>query len=64
MSKLKVGIMGAGKIAAIMADTIYKMKSAECVAVASRTMEKAMEFASIHHVTVPYGSYEERKSVV
>ncbi|MGN0130864.1 MAG: Gfo/Idh/MocA family protein [Lachnospiraceae bacterium] len=56
---MKVGILGAGRIAAIMADTISKMKTAECYAVASRSMEKAMEFASLHHVTKPFGSYEE-----
>jgi predicted dehydrogenase len=59
MAKLKVGILGAGRIAAVMADTIDKMRSAQCYGVASRTMEKAMEFASIHHVTKPFGSYEE-----
>lgn len=59
MAKLKVGILGAGRIAATMADTITKMKTAECYAVASRSMEKAMEFASLHHVTKPFGSYEE-----
>lgn len=59
MSKLKVGILGAGRIAAIMADTIAKMKTVECYAVSSRSMEKAMEFASLHHVTKPFGSYEE-----
>lgn len=59
MAKLKVGILGAGRIAAIMADTISKMKAVECYGVASRSMEKAMEFASLHNVTKPYGSYEE-----
>lgn len=59
MAKLKVGILGAGRIAAIMADTISKMKTAECYGVASRSMEKAMEFASLHNVTKPYGSYED-----
>lgn len=59
MAKFKVGILGAGKIAAVMADTIAKMRTAECVAVASRTMEKAMQFASLHNVTKPYGSYED-----
>ena len=50
MAKMKVGIIGAGKIAAIMADTISRMRGAEMYAVASRNMDKAMEFASIHHV--------------
>lgn len=62
MAKMKVGIIGAGKIAAIMADTISRMRGAEMYAVASRSMDKAMEFASIHHVTRPYGSYEDMLS--
>lgn len=62
MAKMKVGIIGAGKIAAIMADTISRMRGAEMYAVASRNMDKAMEFASIHHVTRPYGSYEDMLS--
>lgn len=59
MAKLKVGILGAGRIAATMADTISKMRTADCYAVASRSMEKAIEFASLHDVTKPFGSYEE-----
>lgn len=59
MAKIKVGIIGAGKIAAVMADTVARMRGAEMYGVASRTMEKAMEFASIHHVTKPFGSYED-----
>lgn len=58
MAKIKVGIIGAGKIAAVMADTVSRMRGAEMYAVASRNMDKAMEFASIHHATRPYGSYE------
>ena len=58
MAKLKVGILGAGRIAAVMADTISAMKTAECYAVASRSMEKALEFSSLHHVTKPFGSYD------
>lgn len=59
MSKLKVGIIGAGRIAAIMADTVSKMRTAEMYAIASRNADKAMEFASIHHVTKYFGSYED-----
>lgn len=62
MAKIKVGIIGAGKIAAIMSDTVSRMRGAEMYAVASRNMDKAMEFASIHHVTRPYGSYEDMLS--
>lgn len=62
MAKLKVGIIGAGRIAAIMADTVSRMRGAEMYAVASRSIDKAMEFASIHQVTRPYGSYEDMLS--
>ena len=62
MAKIKVGIIGAGKIAAVMADTVSRMRGAEMYAVASRNMDKAMEFASIHHATRPYGSYEDMLS--
>lgn len=59
MAKFKVGILGAGKIAAVMADTVARMRNAEMYAVASRDADKAMEFASIHHVTKHFGSYAE-----
>ena len=62
MAKIKVGIIGAGKIAAVMADTVSRMRGAEMYAVASRSIDKAMEFASIHQVTRPYGSYEDMLS--
>ncbi len=59
MAKLKVGIIGAGRIAAIMADTLKRMKKAECYAIASRSLDKATEFAKAHGVKKAYGSYEE-----
>lgn len=59
MLKLKVGILGAGSIAGIMADTIDKMKWVECYAVASRDLEKAKKFAAVHNVKYAYGSYLE-----
>lgn len=59
MAKLRVGIIGAGAIAAIMADTLKKMVRAECYAVASRDLRKAQAFAFEHGATVAYGSYEE-----
>ncbi|MBQ3795373.1 MAG: Gfo/Idh/MocA family oxidoreductase [Butyrivibrio sp.] len=55
----KVGIMGAGKIAGIMADTIKSMKGVSCYAVGSRSIEKAEKFASEHGVKKAYGSYAE-----
>ena len=56
---MKVGILGAGRIAATMAKTLNGMKEAEAYAVASRSPEKAEEFARKNHVEKAYGSYEE-----
>lgn len=62
MSKLRVGILGAGKIAAVMADTLYRMKEATPYAVASRSLGKAQKFAKDNHVETAYGSYEDMLS--
>ncbi|MBR3039169.1 MAG: Gfo/Idh/MocA family oxidoreductase [Lachnospiraceae bacterium] len=59
MEKLRVGILGAGHIAGVMADTLAKMEEAQCIAVASRNLEKAEEFATKHNVPKACGSYEE-----
>ena len=59
MAKLRVGILGAGRIAAIMADTLSKMREAEAYGVASRSLEKAQSFALEHGVSHAYGSYED-----
>lgn len=42
---MNIGILGAGKIAGVMADTINKMAGVELYAVGSRTLEKANAFA-------------------
>ena len=59
MGKLRVGILGAGSIAATMADTLFRMWDAECVAIASRDIKKAQEFALAHGIPAAYGSYED-----
>lgn len=59
MLKMKVGIIGAGAIAGVMADTLCKMARAEAYAVASRDIKKAEQFAKVHGVKCAYGSYEE-----
>ena len=59
MAKLKVGILGAGRIAATMADTLFKMREAECWGVASRSLKKAQAFALEHGVSHAYASYED-----
>ena len=56
---MKIGIMGAGYIAGLMADTISRMKEAECYAVGSRSLEKAEDFAKKYKINNAYGSYEE-----
>lgn len=55
---MKVGLMGAGGIARKMADTINAMETSECYAVASRSLEKAQDFARKFHCEKAYGSYE------
>ena len=59
MEKFNVGIIGAGHIAEKMAFTLNRMEDAAAYAVASRSLEKAENFASAHGVEKAYGSYEE-----
>lgn len=56
---MNVGILGAGRIAATMAKTLNGMKEAHAYVVASRSLEKAEQFAEANHVEKAYGSYEE-----
>lgn len=55
---LKFGIIGAGGMAGRMADTVRQMKDVELYAAASRTEEKAKEFAEKYGAVRYYGSYE------
>lgn len=55
---MRVGILGAGGIAEVMAKTISGMKDVECYAVASRNMDKASAFAKEWGCEKAYGSYE------
>lgn len=57
--KIKMGILGAGRIAGKMADTVQKLNDVEIFAIASRNLEKAEEFAKKHGIQTFYGSYEE-----
>ncbi len=54
----KIGILGTGHIAHKMASTIARMEGYENYAVASRTQEKACQFAGQYHIPHAYGSYE------
>lgn len=56
--KMKIGILGAGKIAATLAETMNKIPEVECYGVASRDLEKAKTFAKEHGFTHSFGSYE------
>ncbi len=57
--RVKVAIMGTGKIAGIMADTLKSTRGVECYAIGSRDLERAKKFASEHGVKKAYGSYAE-----
>lgn len=56
---MKVGIMGAGNIAAIMTKTIQGMEDVTCCAIASRSKEKAELFAKKYQLAQAYATYEE-----
>lgn len=57
MSTTKWGIIGLGEIAHNFADS-FKSDNAELIAVASRTLQKAQDFASEYNVAKAYGHYE------
>lgn len=59
MEKIRLGIIGAGHIATKMVAALAPLKDAEVLAVASRSLEKAREFAATNSVGRAYGSYEE-----
>ena len=56
---MNIGIIGAGHIAGKMALTIQACKNANAYAVASRSYEKACEFAAEYGFAHAYGSYDE-----
>lgn len=56
---MKIGILGAGGIARVMAETINGMDEAQCYAVAARDLGRAQKFAEEFGVEKAYGSYEE-----
>ena len=58
MRTYRIGIIGAGSIARAMAATLAGMKGVERYAVASRSDEKAAQFAHEWGFTRSYGSYE------
>lgn len=59
MKKVKWGILGCGNIAKKFINDLALVESGSLEAVASRSKEKAAEFAKIHQARKSYGSYEE-----
>ena len=57
--KIKFGILATGNIAGSMARTVQQLEEVECHAAASRSYEKAQEFADKWGFKKAYGSYEE-----
>ena len=56
---MKIGILGAGGIAGVLAETMNKMPEVECYGVASRSLAKAQAFVKEHGFQKAFGSYEE-----
>ena len=54
---MNVGIIGAGHIAEKMATTLSAMDDMQCLAIGSRSLEKAQAFAQRFGVERAYGSY-------
>lgn len=50
MEKIRVGLLGAGNISGVMAETLQQMKEAELYAIASRSLAKAKDFAAEYGV--------------
>ena len=59
MNKLRVSILGAGKIASTMAQTLARMDDVIPYAVAARDLDRARAFADEYGFEKAYGSYEE-----
>lgn len=59
MKKIRFGLAGPGIIAHKFANAIKNVEYAELVAIASRSIDRAREFADKYGVPQAYGSYEE-----
>ncbi|MBW8241615.1 Gfo/Idh/MocA family oxidoreductase [Muricauda oceani] len=58
-TKIRWGIVGPGKIARKFVSDLLLVDDAEVTAVASRSMERAKEFAEEYNVEHTFGSYDE-----
>ena len=59
MRKINWGILGPGKIASKFATTLNRLEDAKIHAVASRSIDKARNFADQYGISKAYGSYDE-----
>ena len=59
VNNMKIGILGCGRIAQKMGDTLLKMGLNSEAYIASRDIKKAQEFLKKYHFSGAYGSYEE-----
>ena len=59
MASYNWGIIGAGHIAGLFAEDLKLLPNARLKAIASRSAERASEFAKKHDIPVHYGSWEE-----
>lgn len=59
MNKIKFGILATGNIANSMARAVQNLEDVECCAAASRSYEKAKDFADKWGFEKAYGSYAE-----
>lgn len=59
MKTIRWGIIGAGRISSVFATALNSMKDTKLVAVASRDLSRAEEFAERFQIEKAYGSYEE-----
>lgn len=56
--KIRWGIIGLGNIAHQFASELLLVEGAEIVAVASRNLDKAIEFAELYNCKTAYGNYD------
>ncbi len=56
---IRWGILGCGKIAHKFAEDLCTISNASLHAVASRSLQKALEFGNIYKTPIAYGSYTE-----
>ena len=59
MEKIRVGVVGPGRIVRRVMKDFYKAQSVELTAIASRNYERAKEAAAEYGAKYAFGSYEE-----